>query len=164
MSDCCTSIYGLKKAAGKWRQEDNMGKNIDWSNLGFGYVKTDYRYVSNFKNGAWDEGTLSTDDMVTISECACVLQYAQTVFEGMKAYTTEDGHIVVFRPDLNAERMENSAKRLEMPVFPKDRFVDAIVKTGRSQCRLCTAIRIRCYFIYPPVHVRNKCSYRCKTG
>ena len=103
-------------------------KNIDWSNLGFGYVKTDYRYVSNFKNGAWDEGTLSTDDMVTISECACVLQYAQTVFEGMKAYTTEDGRIVVFRPDLNAERMENSAKRLEMPVFPKDRFVDAIVK------------------------------------
>ena len=105
-----------------------MGKNIDWSNLGFGYVKTDYRYVSNFKNGAWDEGTLSTDDMVTISECACVLQYAQTVFEGMKAYTTEDGRIIVFRPDLNAERMENSAKRLEMPVFPKDRFVDAIVK------------------------------------
>ena len=105
-----------------------MGKNIDWSNLGFGYVKTDYRYVSNFKNGAWDEGTLSTDDMVTVSECACVLQYAQTVFEGMKAYTTEDGRIVVFRPDLNAERMENSAKRLEMPVFPKDRFVDAIVK------------------------------------
>ena len=105
-----------------------MGKNIDWSNLGFGYVKTDYRYVSNFKNGAWDEGTLSTDDMVTISECACGLQYAQTVFEGMKAYTTEDGRIVVFRPDLNAERMENSAKRLEMPVFPKDRFVDAIVK------------------------------------
>ena len=127
MSDCCTSIYGLKKQQVR-RQEDNMGKNIDWSNLGFGYVKTDYRYVSNFKNGAWDEGTLSTDDMVTISECACVLQYAQTVFEGMKAYTTEDGHIVVFRPDLNAERMENSAKRLEMPVFPKERFVDAIVK------------------------------------
>ena len=127
MSDCCTSIYGLKKQQVR-RQEDNMGKNIDWSNLGFGYVKTDYRYVSNFKNGAWDEGTLSTDDMVTISECACVLQYAQTVFEGMKAYTTEDGRIVVFRPDLNAERMENSAKRLEMPVFPKDRFVDAIVK------------------------------------
>ena len=127
MSDCCTSIYGLKKQQVR-RQEDNMGKNIDWSNLGFGYVKTDYRYVSNFKNGAWDQGTLSTDDMVTISECACVLQYAQTVFEGMKAYTTEDGRIVVFRPDLNAERMENSAKRLEMPVFPKDRFVDAIVK------------------------------------
>ena len=131
MSDCCTSIYGLKKQQVR-RQEDNMGKNIDWSNLGFGYVKTDYRYVSNFKNGAWDEGTLSTDDMVTISECACVLQYAQTVFEGMKAYTTEDGRIVVFRPDMNAKRFADSARRLEMPVFPEDRFVDAIVQVVKA--------------------------------
>lgn len=104
-------------------------KNIDWENLGFGYVKTDKRYVSNFKNGAWDEGVLTEDDQVVISECAGVLQYAQTVFEGLKAYTTEDGHIVTFRPDLNGERMENSAKRLEMPAFPKERFVDAVVKT-----------------------------------
>ena len=107
-------------------------KNIDWGNLGFGYVKTDYRYVSNFKNGAWDEGGLITDDTVTISECAGVLQYAQTVFEGMKAYTTEDGHIVTFRPDLNGERMENSARRLEMPVFPQDRFVKAVVETIKA--------------------------------
>ncbi|WP_373217839.1 branched-chain amino acid aminotransferase [Ruminococcus sp. 5_1_39BFAA] len=107
-------------------------KNIDWGNLGFGYVKTDYRYVSNFKDGAWDEGGLITDDTVTISECAGVLQYAQTVFEGMKAYTTEDGHIVTFRPDLNAERMENSAKRLEMPVFPKERFIEAVVETVKA--------------------------------
>ena len=107
-------------------------KNIDWGNLGFGYVKTDYRYVSNFKNGAWDEGGLITDDTVTISECAGVLQYAQTVFEGMKAYTTEDGHIVTFRPDLNGERMENSARRLEMPVFPKDRFVKAVIETIKA--------------------------------
>lgn len=107
-------------------------KNIDWANLGFGYVKTDYRYVSNFKNGAWDEGVLTADDTVTINECAGVLQYAQTVFEGMKAYTTEDGRIVTFRPDLNAERMENSAKRLEMPVFPKDRFIQAVVDTVKA--------------------------------
>ena len=108
-------------------------KNIDWANLGFGYVKTDYRYVSNFKNGAWDEGVLTADDTVTINECAGVLQYAQTVFEGMKAYTTEDGRIVTFRPDLNAERMENSAKRLEMPVFPKDRFIQAVVDVYKRQ-------------------------------
>lgn len=104
-------------------------KNIDWANLGFNYVKTDYRFVSNFKNGAWDEGALITDDTVTISECAGVLQYAQTVFEGLKAYTTEDGHIVTFRPDLNAERMVNSALRLEMPAFPAERFIDAVIKT-----------------------------------
>ena len=107
-------------------------KNIDWGNLGFGYVKTDYRYVSNYKNGSWDEGGLTTDDTVTISECAGVLQYSQTVFEGMKAYTTEDGHIVTFRPDLNAERMEHSAARLEMPVFPKERFIDAVVQTVKA--------------------------------
>lgn len=103
-------------------------KDIDWNNLGFGYVKTDKRYVSNFKDGAWDDGALIDDDMITISECACVLQYAQTVFEGLKAYTTEDGRVVCFRPDLNASRLADSASRLEMPVFPEDRFVDAIVK------------------------------------
>ena len=107
-------------------------KDIDWHNLGFGYVKTDKRYVSNFKNGAWDDGALISDDTITISECAGVLQYAQTVFEGLKAYTTEDGHVVCFRPDLNAERLEQSAKRLEMPAFPQDRFVDAIVQTVKA--------------------------------
>ena len=107
-------------------------KNIDWSNLGFGYVKTDKRYVSTFKDGAWDQGQLIEDDMITMSECAGVLQYAQTVFEGLKAYTTEDGHIVCFRPDLNAERLAQSAARLEMPVFPEDRFVDAVVQTVKA--------------------------------
>ena len=101
-------------------------KNIDWSNIGFGYMTTDYRYVSLYKDGAWDEGALITDPNITMSECACVLQYAQTCFEGLKAYTTEDGHIVTFRPDLNAERMISSATGLEMPPFPKDRFLDAI--------------------------------------
>ncbi|MBQ9121982.1 MAG: branched-chain amino acid aminotransferase [Lachnospiraceae bacterium] len=103
-------------------------KNIDWANLGFGYVETDKRYVSNFTNGAWDEGAPISDSMITMSECAGVLQYAQTIFEGLKAYTTEDGHIVTFRPDLNAERMVESAKRLEMPVFPKERFIEAITQ------------------------------------
>ena len=63
-----------------------------------------------------------------MSECAGVLQYAQTIFEGLKAYTTEDGHIVTFRPDLNAERLIDSCERLEMPAFPKERFLDAVTK------------------------------------
>lgn len=101
-------------------------KNIDWSNIGFGYVQTDYRYVSNYTKGAWDDGVLTRDAEIVLNECAGVLQYAQTIFEGLKAYTTEDGHIVTFRPDLNAERMMDSAARLEMPVFPKERFIDAV--------------------------------------
>lgn len=104
-------------------------KNLDWENLGFGYQVADKRYVSNYKDGKWDDGALTSDATVTINESAAVLQYAQTCFEGMKAYTTEDGHIVTFRPDLNAERMVDSCKRLEMPVFPVERFLDAIVKT-----------------------------------
>ena len=110
-----------------------MGKkNLDWANLPFGYIKTDRRFVANYKDGAWDSGKLIKDDKVKISECACVLQYAQTCFEGLKAYTTKDGRIVTFRPDLNAERMESSCKRLEMPVFPKERFVKAVIDTIKA--------------------------------
>ncbi|MBR6365682.1 MAG: branched-chain amino acid aminotransferase [Lachnospiraceae bacterium] len=109
-----------------------MKKDLDWSSLGFGYIATDYRYSSKFKDGAWDEGQLITDSMITLSECAGVFQYAQTIFEGLKAYSTKDGHIVCFRPDLNAARMADSAKRLEMPVFPEDRFVDAVCQVVKA--------------------------------
>ncbi len=107
-------------------------KNIDWGNLGFGYMPTDKRFVANYKNGAWDEGALIDDPMITMSECACVLQYAQTCFEGIKAYTTEQGKIVTFRPDLNAKRMADSERRLQMPVFPEDRFVQAVVDVVKA--------------------------------
>ena len=107
-------------------------KNIDWGNLGFGYMPTDKRFVANYKDGAWDEGALIDDPMITMSECACVLQYAQTCFEGIKAYTTEQGKIVTFRPDLNAKRMADSERRLQMPVFPEDRFVQAVVDVVKA--------------------------------
>lgn len=107
-------------------------KDIDWSNLGFGYIKTDKRFVSNFKDGAWDDGVMTEDATVSISECAGVLQYAQTCFEGLKAYTTKQGKIVCFRPDLNAQRMIDTCKRLEMPVFPEERFVEAVVETVKA--------------------------------
>ena len=101
-------------------------KNLDWANIGFGYVQTEKRYVSNYRDGAWDEGVLTEDANVVLNECAGVLQYAQTCFEGLKAYTTVDGRTVTFRPDMNAQRMFDTAKRLEMPTFPKERFVDAV--------------------------------------
>ncbi len=107
-------------------------KNIDWGNLGFGYIVTDKRYVSEYRDGKWDEGILTEKSEIVLSECAGVLQYAQTVFEGLKAYTTQDGKIVTFRPDLNAERMMDSAKRLEMPVFPKEKFIDAIEQVVKA--------------------------------
>ena len=107
-------------------------KNIDWSSLGFGYIETDYSFVSYYKDGKWDEGTLTSDHTITLNECACVFQYAQTCFEGLKAYTTEDGRVVTFRPDLNAERMEDSARRLKMPVYPKEMFIEAVKKVVKA--------------------------------
>ena len=103
-----------------------MAKDIDWGSLDFSYRPTDYSYVSMYKDGKWDEGKLTAEHTVTMSECACVLQYSQSCFEGLKAYTEENGKIVCFRPDLNAQRMADSCKRLEMPVFPVDRFVKAV--------------------------------------
>lgn len=109
-----------------------MQTAIDWANLGFGYVKTDYRFVSNFKDGKWDDGELTSDETIVLHESAGVLQYAQTCFEGMKAYRTKDGHVVCFRPELNAQRMADSCRRLEMPVFPEDKFVDAVAKVVKA--------------------------------
>ena len=109
-----------------------MSKNIDWDNLGFGYVETDYRYLTTYKDGKWDEGGLITDANVTLNECAGVFQYAQTVFEGLKAYYTKDGHIVCFRPDLNAERLNQSCERLVMPTLPEGRFLEAVKEVVKA--------------------------------
>ncbi len=110
-------------------------ENIDWANIGFGYFKTDKRFVSNYKDGKWDEGFLTNDENIVLNESAGVLQYAQTCFEGMKAYTTVNGDVVIFRPDLNAKRMADSARRLEMPVFPEDKFVEAVKEVVRANIK-----------------------------
>ena len=101
-------------------------KNLDWGNLSFAYQPTDYSYVCNYKNGAWEEGFLTADHTITVSECGGIFHYCQEVFEGLKAYTTHDGRIVCFRPDMNAQRMAASARRLCMPAFPEDVFVEAV--------------------------------------
>ena len=132
--------------------------NIDWTNLGFGYYKTDKRFVSMYKDGKWDEGELIEDENISMNECACVLQYAQTCFEGMKAYETVDGHIVIFRPDLNAQRMHDSALRLEMPPYPQDKFVEAVEEVVKANLKYVppygtgASLYIRPYlFGYSPV-------------
>lgn len=107
-------------------------KQIDWENLDFGYIRTERRFVTSYKDGAWDAGGLTEDANVVINECAGVLQYSQSCFEGLKAYTTEDGRIVTFRPDLNGQRMEDSCRRLEMPVYPREKFVDAVMQTVKA--------------------------------
>lgn len=107
-------------------------KNLDWGNLSFAYSPTDLRYTSTYKDGAWDDGAMVGEATVTISESAAVLQYAQTCFEGLKAYSTEDGSIVTFRPELNAQRMIDTCARLMMPAFPIERFVAAVTEVVKA--------------------------------
>ena len=132
--------------------------DIDWKNLGFGYYKTDKRFVSMFTNDTWDEGKLIDDENITMNECACVLQYAQTCFEGMKAYETVDGRVVIFRPDLNAQRMYDTAKRLEMQPYPQDKFIEAVKEVVKANIKYVppygtgASLYIRPYlFGYSPV-------------
>ena len=106
--------------------------NIDWSSLGFSYIKTDYRYLSNWKDGKWDEGKLVEDNMLSISEASTALHYGQQCFEGLKAYRTKDGRIQLFRPDRNAARMNASNAKLLMPEIPEDKFIDACLQVVKA--------------------------------
>lgn len=106
--------------------------NIDWGNLGFSYIKTDYRYVSTWKDGAWDDGILSEDNMLRVSEASTAFHYGQECFEGLKAYRTKDGKIQLFRPDENAKRMQRSCRKLLMPEVPVEKFVDACMQVVKA--------------------------------
>ncbi|NLM44948.1 MAG: branched-chain amino acid aminotransferase [Clostridiales bacterium] len=111
-----------------------MGKtvDIDWGKLGFSYIKTDYRYISYWKDGKWDEGRLTEDNILHISEGSTALHYGQQCFEGLKAYRTKEGKIQLFRPDRNGIRMQESCRRIMMPEFPVDRFVDACIQVVKA--------------------------------
>ncbi|MTK13749.1 MAG: branched-chain amino acid aminotransferase [Clostridiaceae bacterium] len=106
--------------------------NIDWNSLGFNYIKTDFRYISKWKDGKWDDGQLVEDNMLNISEASTALHYGQQCFEGLKAYRTKDGKIQLFRPDSNGKRMQDSCRRILMPEVPIEKFVDACIKVVKA--------------------------------
>ena len=95
-------------------------KDLDWANLGFSYIKTDYRFIAHWKDGKWDEGKLTTDSTLHIHEGSTALHYGQQCFEGLKAYRCKDGSINLFRPQENAARMQRTADRLLMPQVPTE--------------------------------------------
>ena len=102
-----------------------MSDLLDWKNLGFSYIKTDYRFIAHWKDGAWSDGELSTDSTLHINEGSTALHYGQQCFEGLKAYRCKDGSINLFRPDQNAKRMQNTCERLLMPQVPTELFIRA---------------------------------------
>jgi len=110
----------------------NNAVNIEWGKLGFSYIKTDYRYISRWKDGSWDNGKLIEDNNLTISEGSTCLHYGQQCFEGLKAYCTKEGKIQLFRPDQNAKRMIQSCRRIFMPEVPEEKFIDACVQVVKA--------------------------------
>lgn len=105
---------------------------IDWSNLGFSYMKTPWRFLATWKDGSWNEGELTEDNYLHIHEGSTALHYGQQCFEGLKAYRRKDGGINLFRPDENSKRMNRSAYRLRMPEVPEDFFLDAVKQVVKA--------------------------------
>lgn len=112
--------------------ENQAKKDLDWANLSFSYIKTDYRFTAYWENGKWSDGEIITDEMMRIHEGSPALHYAQQCFEGMKAQTAKDGRVLLFRPELNAERMEQTAQRLMMPPVPRELFMQGVEETVRK--------------------------------
>lgn len=109
-----------------------MAKEINWKELGFNYLKTNCMYVSYWKDGAWDDGELVEDHKLSIDASATSLHYGQQSFEGMKAYRAKDGRILLFRPEMNARRMNRTAKRLMMPEIPEEKYIDAVKQVVKA--------------------------------
>lgn len=107
-------------------------KSLNWAELGFQYVKTEQRFNAVHENGHWDSGEMLNSENISVHEGAPALHYAQQCFEGMKAQTTADGRVLLFRPALNSERMNQAAQRLLMPEVPKTLFMDAVEATVRA--------------------------------
>ncbi|WP_314790883.1 branched-chain amino acid aminotransferase [Aggregatibacter aphrophilus] len=112
-----------------------MSDLLDWKNLGFSYIKTDYRFIARWKDGKWDSGELTTDSTLHIHEGSTALHYGQQCFEGLKAYRCKDGSINLFRPDQNAKRMQNTCDRLLMPRVPTELFIRACKEVVKANDR-----------------------------
>ena len=105
---------------------------LDWANLGFSYVRTPYRFQATWADGRWTPGELLEDNTLVIEEGACALHYGQQCFEGLKAFATADGQVLLFRPDQNAARLARSAARLMMPAVPPELFMHAVRECVRA--------------------------------
>ncbi len=107
-------------------------KDLDWADLGFKYRQTEARFSALYKNGAWSQGELVQSPTIAVHEGAPALHYAQQCFEGMKAQTAPDGRVLLFRPDLNSERMNRTAARLLMPEVPQALFLRGVEEAVRA--------------------------------
>ncbi|MFP6196899.1 branched-chain-amino-acid transaminase [Helicobacter pylori] len=107
-------------------------ENLDWKNLGFSYIKTDFRFIATYKNGSWSQGELVSDNVLQLSEGSPVLHYGQACFEGLKAYRSQKGKALLFRPLENAKRLQTSCERLLMPKVSEELFLRACAEVVKA--------------------------------
>lgn len=136
--------------------------DLDWKNLSFGYIKTDYNIRSYFRDGAWTTPELTTDETVTMHMAATCLHYGQEAFEGQKAFRGADGVIRIFRPEENAKRMRSSAEYLKMALPPVDMFVDMMKRWLRPTNVSSLPTGRGRFAVYPPRTVRHRPAGRRK--
>ena len=103
-------------------------ETIDWANLSFGYMPTDYNVRYNYRNGSWGELEISSSEYINMHMAATCLHYGQEAFEGLKAFRGKDGKIRVFRLDENAARLQSTCRGILMPELSTEKFRDAILK------------------------------------
>ena len=106
-------------------------KEIDWANLSFGYMKTDYNVRCYYRDGKWGEIEVCSEETLNIHMAATCLHYGQEAFEGLKAYRCPDGKVRVFRMDENAKRLQSTCRGILMPELPTERFEEMVKKVVR---------------------------------
>ncbi len=109
--------------------------DLDWENLSFGFTPTDYNIRYVWRDGAWGKGTLSEEQTIPLHIAATCLHYGQECFEGLKAFETRRGDVVLFRPDENARRIANSCRKIHMEPIPEEMFIDAVERVVNANRR-----------------------------
>lgn len=117
------------------KSDTRQKAGLDWGNLPFGYVKTDYNIRYFYKDGAWSGGQLVGDEMISLNMAAPCLHYGQECFEGLKVFETADGRIVSFRPIENARRLNRSCERIYIPRIPEEIFIEALEKVVKANVK-----------------------------
>ncbi len=110
------------------KSKSSKMKEVDWDNLGFGIFFSDNIFVSEYKNGEWDEGAILPYGKLDLEPANCTLHYGQTIFEGLKAFPSVKGGVNIFRPEMNGKRMMKSAEAVCIPPYPVEKFVEAVKK------------------------------------
>ena len=139
-------------------------KEIDWANLSFGYMKTDYNVRINFRNGAWGELEISSSEVLNLHMAATCLHYGQEAFEGLKAFRGKDGKVRIFRLEENAARLQSTCQGIMMAELPTERFKGSYPESGKIERTLYSSLREWSFSLHSPVAYRNQCPGGCPSG